>query len=407
VAASLSFCMATTFYPPYSYGGDAIHVYRLTNALARRGHRVTVVHSRDAHSFFHPRGQLGDFPNEPGVTVHTLGKAGTLAPLTTYLTGRPGLYASRLKQIFDERFDVIHFHNPSLIGGPGVLSYGDGVKLFTLNEYWLVCPMHVLMRYNREPCVQPQCLRCSLSFGRPPQLWRYTGLLERSLRNVDLFLSPSRFTVAAHRSRGFDGPMRRLPHFVPLAEGVAEPSPPDRSGERPYFLYVGRLVKLKGVHTLIERFRDYEHADLLIAGDGNYRHELRRLADGLDNVRFLDQVHGEELKRLYAGALATIVPSLAYEAFPVVLLEAFSQGTPVIVRDVGALPEPVEESGGGIVYRSQEDLRAAMERIRTEPALRAELAARAHATWRARWTDDAHLDGYFAAIDEARALAAR
>src|SRR6478609_2367368 len=107
--------MATTFYPPYSYGGDAVHVYRLTNALARRGHRVT---------------------------VDTLGESAKLAPDTTYLSGKPGLYASRLKQIFEEPFDVIHFHNPSLLGGPGLLSYGRGVKLFTLNEYWLVCPMH-------------------------------------------------------------------------------------------------------------------------------------------------------------------------------------------------------------------------------------------------------------------------
>ena len=35
-----SFCMVTTFYPPYHFGGDALYVYRLSNALARRGHHV-------------------------------------------------------------------------------------------------------------------------------------------------------------------------------------------------------------------------------------------------------------------------------------------------------------------------------------------------------------------------------
>ena len=45
----LSFCMVTTFYPPYHFGGDAIYAYRLSNALARRGHKVTVVHSADAY----------------------------------------------------------------------------------------------------------------------------------------------------------------------------------------------------------------------------------------------------------------------------------------------------------------------------------------------------------------------
>ena len=57
-----------------------------------------------------------------------------LGPSTTYLTGRPGLYASTLKEVFEEDFDVIHFRNPSLLGGPGLLSYGTGTKFFTLKN---------------------------------------------------------------------------------------------------------------------------------------------------------------------------------------------------------------------------------------------------------------------------------
>ena len=47
--AGLRFCSLTTFYPPHHFGGDAMHVYRLSNALARRGHRVTVLYSLDAY----------------------------------------------------------------------------------------------------------------------------------------------------------------------------------------------------------------------------------------------------------------------------------------------------------------------------------------------------------------------
>ena len=39
----LRFCMVATFYPPYHFGGDAIYVHRLANALARRGHTVIVI----------------------------------------------------------------------------------------------------------------------------------------------------------------------------------------------------------------------------------------------------------------------------------------------------------------------------------------------------------------------------
>jgi glycosyltransferase involved in cell wall biosynthesis len=402
----LNFCMATTFYPPYSFGGDGLHVYRLSNELARRGHRVTVVHSVDAYRIFERRRPNGSFPNEPGVTVRAVeSRAGPLAPLTTYLTGRAGLYASVLDDVFRERFDVVHFHNISLLGGPRLLSYGDGVKLYTLNEHWLVCPMHVLLKHNREPCEEPQCLSCTVTFRRPPQLWRYTGLLERELGNVDLFLSPSQFTIDAHRVRGFDRPMRRLPHFLPRVDSESAHAATHGRNGRPYFLYVGRLEKLKGVQTLVERFRVFRGADLLVAGDGGYAGELRRQAAGLDHVRFLGPLHPSALPPLYAGAIALVVPTIAFEAFGIVVLEAFAQRTPVIVRDLGALPEPVRESGGGLVYRSEEELGEAMERLQGDSELRAELGARGHAAWLERWSEQPHVDGYFAAIDEARALA--
>jgi glycosyltransferase involved in cell wall biosynthesis len=403
--AGLSFCMATTFYPPYSFGGDGIHVYRLSNALARRGHRVTVVHSVDAYRVFERTRPNGSFPNEPGVTLRPLEtRMRRLAAATTYVTGRPALYRSELAEVFAEPFDVVHFHNVSLIGGPGLLSHGSGIKLYTLNEHWLVCPMHSLLKNNREPCRTPSCLTCSLAYRRPPQAWRYSGLLERELAHVDLFLSPSQFTIDAHRTRGFTRPVRRLPHFVPAAyAGTAS-----RNGTgRPYFLYAGRLEKLKGVQTLIERFRRRDDADLVIAGDGGYVGELRRMARGLGNIRFLGNVHPQELGGLYAGAVALLVPSIGYEAFGLVVLEAFAQGTPVIVRDLGALPEPVLESGGGIVYSTEAELEDAMGRLLADRQLRGELGARGRAAWAERWTEDQHLEGYFEAIEEARSLAAR
>jgi len=402
VADPLSFCMVTTFYPPHHFGGDAIHAYRLSNALARHGHAVTVVHSEDAYRALGGREREGPFPHEPGVTLRPLRTAFPLAASTlTYVSGQPGLYARELEQVFREQtFDVVHFHNVSLAGGPGVLRYGDGVKLYTTSEHWLVCPMHVLFRENREPCESPRCLRCTLSYRRPPQLWRYTGALDRATAHVDLFLAPSRFTLEAHRARGFSRPMRHLPHFL-ADEDVSA----DDSGEppaRPYALFVGRLERLKGVHVLLEAFRGYRGLDLLIAGDGEERADLERLAAGLDHVRFLGHVPQEPLDGLYRRATAVVVPSIGYEVFGLVVLEAFARGTPVIVHDLGALPELVEESGGGIAYRTTGEFVSALERLRADPVERDELGARGRDAWQRVWSEERHLHGYFEAIEEAR-----
>jgi glycosyltransferase involved in cell wall biosynthesis len=401
----LSFCMITTFYPPYHFGGEAMYLYRLSNELARQGHRVTVVHCLNSYNLLSSAGARGAFPHHENVTVRTLkSRLGGLSPLVTYLSGKPGLKARELRRLFEEdHFDVIHFHIVSLVGGPGILSYGDAIKLYTTHEYWLVCPMHDLWKYNKELCEETDCFRCSLTFRRPPQLWRYSGLLERELDNVDLFLAPSHATIAEHERRGFTRPMRRLPHFLPLAEASgAGPEAPELPTSRPYFLYVGRLAKVKGAHTLIDAFRHYDKADLVIAGDGNEAAALRAGAADLPHVHFLGHVHPDELGSLYAGAVAVVVPTVVYETFGFVALEALANGTPVVVRHLGALPEIVEESGAGFTYRTEAELIEALEAIRTNPDLRRELGERGRAAHVERWSEGPHLAQYFAAIEEAR-----
>src|SRR5690606_22143806 len=139
-------------------------------------------------------------------------------------------------------------------------AYGDGLKLYTTHEHWLVCPTHVLWRFNREPCTGRQCLRCVMQARRPPQLWRSLGLLERSLRHLDAIIAPSRFTRDKHLELGLkvSAPIVHIPTSLPRPEppspGTASPHP------RPYFLFAGRLERIKGAHVLVETFKDYPHA---------------------------------------------------------------------------------------------------------------------------------------------------
>jgi glycosyltransferase involved in cell wall biosynthesis len=389
--------MITTFYPPHSFGGDGIFVRNLSHELSRRGHEVHVVHCLDAYKVL--GGVLREAEPEPSnVTVHALqSPVGALSPIATHQTGRPLFKAGQVRDILRDEFDVIHFHNVSLVGGPKILEYGSGVKLYTFHEYWLICQSHLLFRFNRAPCETRLCNLCALAHGRPPQLWRAGSLVEKSVRHVDAFLSPSRFAMATHRRHGLDIPVVHLPNFVPDTADMSS-----RRSSDEYFLYAGRLEHAKGPQTLIAPFLRWGKVRLKIAGAGQDEHRLRRLARGSDRIEFVGYTTGEALRQLYRGAIALVVPSLCFEIAPLVILEAFREGTPVIVNNRGALPEAVEDSGGGLVYNDDAELVAALEKLAADKNFRDELGRRGRDRYRASWTAEAHMQRYLGIIDGIR-----
>jgi glycosyltransferase involved in cell wall biosynthesis len=310
--------------------------------------------------------------------------------------------SARVQQILKQGFDVIHYHNISLVGGPRILQYGQGIKLYTMHEYWLVCPTHVLFRFNREICNQPCCLLCQLAYKRPPQWWRHSGLLKTAVKHVDTFIAPSRFSKDIHHQMGLSAPIVHLPYFLPSAQATwrASDEAVGEAPEEPYFLFVGRLEKLKGLQTLIPVFRHYREAQLLIAGRGSYEPRLRQLAQGSANVQFLGYVSGRQLQALYQQAVAVIVPSLCFDVSPQVVMEAFVQRTPVIVGSRGGMPETIQESGGGFVYTSDEELVAAVDQLLANRSYRDELGLSGYHAYRRNWTADAHLERYFSLIGQ-------
>jgi glycosyltransferase involved in cell wall biosynthesis len=401
--------MITTFYPPYHFGGDGIFVHHLSNELARRGHEVEVIHSIDSYHLFVDGPGTEPLPQHPGVTVHGLhSRLGPISPLATQQTGLPVFSGRAIRRILRRGFDVIHFHNVSLVGGPGVLALGDACKLYTMHEYWLECPTHLLYRFKRAPCTTRRCFACTLIHGRPPQLWRYTPMLRRATRQVDVFLAPSRFMEQRFTRTGFDRPVRYLPNFAPALHHAppATADPPGQREEPPYFLYAGRLEKIKGVQTILPVFRTGEVGTLVIAGTGAYEGELRRQAGDSKHIRFLGQVKHADLAGWYRDAVALILPSLWFEVFPLVMLEAFRSGTPVICRNLGSPPGIVRESGGGLMYDDDDELRRHIAQLLHDPAKRRELGRAGFDTWQSHWTADAHIARYLEIVQAAQAARA-
>jgi glycosyltransferase involved in cell wall biosynthesis len=390
----LRIAMITTFYPPYNFGGDGQYVRRLAHALVRRGHEVDVIHDADAYRLLGGGVEQEPLAEPKGLTVHSLRSgAAALSCLATQQLGRPLVHGPSIRKILGSGFDVIHFHNISLAGGPGILSYGEGIKLYTAHEYWLVCPMHILWRHNRELCTGRQCWRCALAHKRPLPLWRTGDLLSREARHIDAFIALSRFSAEKHAEFGFTTPMVVCPSFLPdisAEEGV--PLPPDR--KLPYFLFVGRLEAIKGLQEVIPVFDDKTPAELLIAGSGGYERELRVLARGRP-VHFLGHQTSERLRALYAGARALIASSICYEVFPLVLLEAFQLGLPVIARRLGPYPEIVETSGGGLMFQNRAELKAAIHTLATDKSKSDAMGTAAKRAFAARWSEKVALEVYF------------
>ena len=396
----MRFCMVTTFYPPYHFGGDAIFVQALARALVVAGHQVEVVHCEDAYRL-QSREQPAVQIEQDGVEVHRLRSPfGMLSPLITQQTGKPGVKTTQLRAVLDRNFDVVNFHNISLIGGPGILEMSQApVTLYTLHEHWLLCPTHIFWKNRQRACDSLQCIRCSIRSGIPPQLWRYTGLIGRSLAKVDALLAPSEYTAERHRAAGFEVPIHLLPLFTSLEPGssVNEALP-----SRPYFLYVGRVTASKGLAVLVEDFLALRDYDLLIVGDGDLRAELQRRYADYPHIRFLGPLLHNQLTPLYRKATALILPSLAPESFGLTVVEAFACGTPAIVHAAGGNREVIDTTGGGYIYESRTELHQALSGITADPQLRERLGERARIAYAQHYSETRYLKHYLELIEDIR-----
>jgi glycosyltransferase involved in cell wall biosynthesis len=225
--------------------------------------------------------------------------------------------------------------------------------------------------------------------------------MTRGLRSLDALIAPSRSTIREHARRGIAVPMRHLPYFLPHDyTGLPEIASPRH--ERPYVAAAGRLELIKGFQDVIDVMPRLPGLDLRIAGAGAFEGVLRKRAEGLTNVHFEGRLDAPNVAALFRGARAVVMPSLVYETFGYVVLEAFHERTPVIVRDLGALPELVAESGGGLVFKTGDELVLCLERLARDEALRDDLGERGYQARHSLWSEAVHLDRYFRLIDERR-----
>lgn len=160
------------------------------------------------------------------------------------------------------------------------------------------------------------------------------------------------------------------------------PPPPAEFPKRKRLLTASRLFRRKGVQFLLDALAGLDPGvldgwEIVVAGDGPMLPTLREQAQRLAlPVQFPGFVDRDVLQQLYASSEIFVFPSLR-ENFPVVLLEAMSNGCAVISSNVSGMPEIVGADGLLVPPEDVAALRTAVQRLLTDVALRRELGVRA------------------------------
>jgi glycosyltransferase involved in cell wall biosynthesis len=210
------------------------------------------------------------------------------------------------------------------------------------------------------------------------------GIPERCL--VALKAADALISIGPFTEQGFRRMYPQAPKIVTIPNGIdlgpciePAPRPPGldpaiREGH--YALFLGRLALRKGVDLLLEAMTEVIARDgvqLVIAGAGDEAADLQTLANRLrlqDRVRFVGRVDGAAKIHLLQNALFTVMPSRVWEAFPLVLLESYAAGRPVIGTAVPGIADLVQEGRTGhlVPEENPEALAAAMGNLFDDPS---------------------------------------
>jgi glycosyltransferase involved in cell wall biosynthesis len=265
------------------------------------------------------------------------------------------------KKIKEFTPDVIHIHNWHFAAGPLIIRAAKklGVPIVvTLHNYRLLCPSGTLMFKDQIfteslkqgfpwAAVRKKAYKNSvgLTFWLAFIVWTHKVL--GTWKMVDKYIVLTNFAKQLILTSQFSIPESRLvikPNFV-LSTGL------EWQVESRKFLFVGRLSEEKGIAVLLDTFSRINH-ELHIAGTGPLKNRVVEAANGYSNIHYLGPLNRIQVLEEMRTSTALLFPSIWYETFGLVVIEAFEMGLPVIASDIGSASELILNDVNGLHFEA-------------------------------------------------------
>jgi len=307
--------------------------------------------------------------------------------------------------------DILHIHTNYAFTSSVLLGCrGITPVVQTVHDFRLVCPTgrgispdgHPCGGYLSEDCVDNRCISNRRYLFKVVIRRVQRALLKQA---VYQFIAPS---MALHRSLEKDGlPSVHIPYYSDTSCDSSNPA----DMEKNLVLFIGYLHFSKGVDLLIRAFREVleeiPSARLFIAGNGPVEDELRSLHQTLnlgEAVKFLGEVSGEEIPRLYRRSSFVVIPSIVCENSPLIIYEAMTFGRAVLGSRIGGIPELVEDGKTGLLFEcnNRSDLASKMVSLLKNEALLEQMGEAGRRRAETEFTVEKYLQAILGLYDSAR-----
>ncbi|MCO5947253.1 glycosyltransferase family 4 protein [Mucilaginibacter flavidus] len=347
----------------YPTGGDWTYVENVVNIYQQKGHNVVPFSMKDDRSL--PSEYSSYFIEN--IDYKKVNKRSISAGVKVVMKSIYSFEAQEnLERLLNDvkidfaHINVIHHYiTPTILK---ILKKRNIPIIWTLHEYTPICPDSIFVSHGQVcercfggkfyNCITHSCKKGSYLASTVAALENYVHKYLNYYAYVDYFVCPSIFQLEKYKQFNFfNDKLVQIYHGYDYAEIERVKLMPAQTTEK-YIIFVGRLERIKGAHTLLKAMQSFPHIKLKIIGDGTQEAELKTLKTEhqLNNVEFLGKKSKSEVLQIVKGADFLICPSECYEVLGFTVVEAMALGKPVIGARIGGIPEMVIDNYTGLLF---------------------------------------------------------